>query len=181
MRGCRAHRIVRFPSSVPFRTSCVTRSKTKNQIKYPHTTPQICDCSAFPLCNGTILTWKCIRRERRRRAMHRLDDRNGTGGRTRRFVWYQSITSQTRIQTQTRRLLVPILFCYPLGPTTTTTTITSSSPWYHYHQDFTILVVTITNTNVYYFCLFVYFPVPSLFNTMAYYPQHHVRIINKRK
>ena len=43
MRGCRAHRIVRFPSSVPFRTSCVTRSKTKNQIKYPHTTPQICE------------------------------------------------------------------------------------------------------------------------------------------
>ena len=29
MCGCRAQRIVRFASSVPFRTSCVTRSKKK--------------------------------------------------------------------------------------------------------------------------------------------------------
>ena len=105
----------------------------------------------------------------------------------------QSITTRTRIQTHTtinhgcsfsvlssrshhhHHYYYPIIVMVP-------------PPRLHhpccYHCHTIITITTITNTTILtkcLFCLFVSFPVPSLFNTMLYYPQHHVRIINKRK
>ena len=50
------------------------------------------DYSASTQSNGTILTWKFIRMERRRRVVHHWEDRNGTARRTHRFVSYQTTT-----------------------------------------------------------------------------------------
>ena len=148
------------------------------------------DCSAPSLWNGTILTWKCRRMQCWMRAAHRLGNRNGTAQRTCRFVSYQTTRTRawtrTRIQTRTRRLLVPILFVIlsvppPLsllpphhchGTTTTTTTTPSlllSLSCHHHHHHYYYYCMY-THTLIYsYFCYTLFHTTHC--NTILYYKE----------